>query len=183
MYQVRRMMPIEFAKLKTHLKALDTDSKVLRFGYHVSDTVIDQLCDGFKKRQHKHTFFVIENDDLQFLAVGQVATENGMELAFSVLKEHQGKGMGDALMRRCIQHCRVIGRLKGCMVCLNSNTAIRHLCKKNGIKLTTELGETLADIELDHPNLSTYINENIDTNLGAWEYLKKCFARPFVLAK
>jgi GNAT superfamily N-acetyltransferase len=181
MYQVRRMMPIEFPKLRAHLKALDADSKSLRFGYHVSDEVIDALCDGFKKKQPQHTFFIIENANLEFVAVGHVSTEYDMELAFSVLKDHQGQGMGDTLMKRCIQYCRVIGKLKGCMVCLNSNAAIRHLCRKNGIKLTTEMGETLADIELDHPDLSTYINEGVDTNLGAWEYLKKCFARPLAL--
>ena len=172
-YQVRRMLPTEFPKLVRHLKNLDEASKVLRFGYHVTDAVIDTLCAGFKKAQHKHIFFVIENDNLEFVAVGQVATEKDMELAFSVLKQHQGQGMGDALMRRCIQHCRVIGKLKGCMLCLTSNAAIRHLCKKHGIKLTTKMGETLADIELDHPSFATYFNEGLSMNLGALDYLSK----------
>lgn len=172
-YQVRRMMPIEFPKLAQHLKNLDKASKILRFGCHVTDEVIDTLCARFKKAQHKHIFFVIENDNLEFVAVGQVATEKDMELAFSVLKQHQGQGMGDALMRRCIQHCRVIGKLKGCMLCLTSNAAIRHLCKKHGIKLTTKMGETLADIELDHPSFATYFNEGLSMNLGALDYLSK----------
>jgi GNAT superfamily N-acetyltransferase len=177
------MMPMEFHKLKTHLKALDADSRILRFGHQVTDEIIDTLCDGFKKQYYQHTFFVIEDEDLQFLAVGHVATEHNMELAFSVLKTHQGKGMGDALMRRCIQHCRIIGRLKGYMVCLTTNAAIRHLCRKNGIKLTSEMGETLADIELDHPDVQTYIKESIDINLGAWNYVRKWFSRPFARLK
>ena len=173
LYSVRHMLPTEFGKLCQHLKALDTESKILRFGYVVTDESIDRLCSGFRRKSSKHQFFVIENSKLEFLAVGHVATEHNMELAFSVLKQYQGNGMGDALMKRCIQHCRVIGKLKGCMVCLNTNTAIRQLCRKNGIKLTTEMGQTLADIELNRPSFQTYIKESLDSNLEVINYLNK----------
>jgi GNAT superfamily N-acetyltransferase len=96
-----------------------------------------------------------------------------MELAFSVHKQYQGQGFGNKLMTRCIQYCRTHGILKGCMVCLSSNAVIKHLCLKNGIHIHTEYGETMADVELDSPNVTTYVNEQMDANLAVFDYVVK----------
>ena len=96
-----------------------------------------------------------------------------MELAFSVLKGYQGQGMGNQLMKRSIQWCRAHNMLKGCMVCLSTNSVIRHLCTKYGIHMTNDHGETLADIELDSPNITTYLSEATDSNLAVIDYLGK----------
>lgn len=173
MSTVRRVMPHEYPKYRAHLKALDGDSKLLRFGYHVADEVIDHLCDGFEKDPLNHILFCIENDRLEFIAVGHIAIEDGMELAFSVLKDYQHQGLGNALMARCIQYCRANSILKGCMVCLSKNAVIKHLCIKHGIHIHTEHGETMADVELDQPNVTTYVNEQVSRNLGIYDYMAK----------
>ena len=180
---VRRVLPHEYGKYRTHLKALDAASKILRFGYPVTDAVIDQLCDKFEADHSHNILFCIENNDLEFVAIGHIALYDEMELAFSVLKDYQKQGMGSALMKRVIQWCRTNGNLKGCMVCLSTNQAIRHLCSKHGIHMHNEHGETMADIELDSPNITTYITEATDSNLGAMDYLGKRFARPFAMLK
>jgi GNAT superfamily N-acetyltransferase len=176
---VRRVLPHEYAKYRTHLKSLDAESKVLRFGYSIHDDIIDALCDKFEASPRKNILFCIENDKLEFIAVGHISLENEMELAFSVLREYQGQGMGSALMKRVIQWCRIFGKHKGCMVCLSTNSAIKHLCLKHGIRISSEHGETLADIELDTPDITTYISEATDTNLAVADYLGKRIARPF----
>jgi len=170
---VRVVLHNEYHKYRFHLKQLDSTSRALRFGHAVTDEIIDQLCDGFDAAKHHHILFCIENSDLEFIAVGHIAIENEMELALSVLKHHQSKGMGSALIARCIQWCRTHNILKGHMMCLSCNTAIKHLCRKHGIKMKTECGETLAQIELDHPSLATYINEGLSTNLAAFDYMQK----------
>ena len=91
--------------------------------------------------------------------------------------------MGSALMKRVIQWCRTHGKLKGCMVCLSTNAAIKHLCLKHGIHIHSSHGETLADIELDSPNITTFISEQTDNNLGVMDYLGKRFAKPLALLK
>ena len=156
------------------MKALDQDSKVLRFANPVSDDVIDSLCDKWEQ-DHKHNIlFCIENNKLEFVAIGHIAIEEtGMELAFSVLKEEQGNGMGNQLMKRCIQWCRTHGFLKGCMVCLSTNSVIKHLCHKYGISIENDHGETLADIELDSPDITTYWTEATDSNLAVMDYWGK----------
>jgi GNAT superfamily N-acetyltransferase len=178
---VRRVLPHEYGKYRTHLKSLDAESKVLRFGYTVSDDVIDTLCDKFETRPNKHVLFAIENDQLEFVAIGHIALDGDMELAFSVLKDYQGQGMGNELMKRCIQWCRTRNIRKGSMVCLSSNKTIRHLCAKYNISIQNDHGETLADIELAWPDLATYMKEAADNNLGAMDYLHKRFAKPLAL--
>jgi len=170
---VRRVLPHEYPKYRKHLKALDDASKYLRFGYQIKDEMIDNLCDKFEAEPEKNILFAIENDDLDLIAIGHISDQEELELAFSVLKGYQGQGMGTRLMKRVIQWCRIHGKLKGCMVCLSTNAAIKHLCLKHGIHIHSEHGETLADIELDSPNITTYVAEATDSNLAVMDYLGK----------
>jgi len=178
---VRRVLPYEYAKYRTHLKSLDAESKVLRFGYTVSDHILDTLCDRFEANPSKHILFAIENERLELVAVGHIALEGKMELAFSVLKDYQGQGMGNRLMKRCIQWCRTRNIRKGCMVCLSTNNTIKHLCSKYGITMENELGETLATIELPRADTYTYIEEATSSNLAVVDFLSKRIARPLYI--
>lgn len=170
---VRRVLSHEYPKYRKHLKSLDDASKYLRFGYHINDDMIDQLCDCFEASPDKNILFAIENDDLDFIAIGHISDQEELELAFSVLKDYQGQGLGSKLMKRAIQWCRLHSKLKGCMVCLSSNAAIKHLCLKHGIHIQSSHGETMAEIELDSPNITTYISEVADVNLAVADYLGK----------
>jgi GNAT superfamily N-acetyltransferase len=180
---VRKVLPHEYPKYRTHLKKLDSASKHLRFGYQIQDDMIDKLCDQWEAEPEKNILFAIENDDLDFIAIGHIAIQGEMELAFSVLKGYQGQGMGNHLFKRVIQWCRTHRMLKGCMVCLSHNSVIKHLCTKYGIHITTDHGETLADIELDKPNINTFFTEATDSNLAVMDYLGKRFAKPLDLLK
>jgi GNAT superfamily N-acetyltransferase len=135
--------------------------------------VIDNLCNKFEEDPSNHVLFAIENRKLEFIAIGHIALEQGMELAFSVLKKHQGRGFGNLLMKRCIQYCRTHNILNGNMVCMSSNSVIRHLCKKYGISIKNEQGESLANVELSPADMNTYISETIDNNISALDYITK----------
>lgn len=176
---VRLVLPHEYGRYRTHLKSLDTESKTLRFGVPMTNEAIDALCDKIEAEKDKHILFCVENELLEFIAVGHIARFEEVELAFSVWKKHQGQGLGDALMKRVIQYCRTHGILKGCMVCLSHNLAIKHLCNKHGIRIHSEHGETLADIELAHPNIVTYMSEAADSNLAVMDYVGKRLPKPW----
>ena len=135
--------------------------------------MIDKLCDGIEATPKMHKLFCIEDNDLEFIGVGHIALEGSMELAFSVLNKYQGSGMGNSLMKRCIQYCRTHNILKGHMVCLSHNKSIRHLCTKNGIRIYSEDGETMGDIVLDRPTVITFFNEATDKNIGMFDYVMK----------
>jgi len=172
-HTVRRVLPHEYSKYRAHLKALDSESLLLRFGYQIRPEVIDTLCDGFERDPDHHILFCVESSQLEFLAVGHIALDNDMELAFSVLKEYQGQGLGGSLMRRCIQWCRTHNVLSGNMVCLTHNRAIRHLCAKYGIQTSSSQGETLAEIHLDPAGPDTYFEEALDRNIAVFDWLTK----------
>lgn len=179
---VRRVLPHEYSKYKTHLKSLDPESRILRFGYPATDEIIDRLCEGIEADKDHHILFCVEDSHLDFVGIGHIALDHdGMELAFSVLKDHQGQGIGNSLMHRCIQWCRTHGILKGCMVCLSTNAKIKHLCSKYGIKMVNDHGETLANIELDRPTPGTYIEEVADVNLAVLDWVGKRTLLPWTI--
>lgn len=180
-YTVRKVLADELPKYRIHLLALDVDSRYLRFGYSISDEMINSFCDGIEKNSEHHQLFVVENSTLEFIATGHVAISPDMELAFSVLKDYQGKGLGQKLMKRCIQWCRLNGQLKGCMVCLSRNSTIKHMCVKHGIHIHSEGGETLGDIALDEPSVNTYFSEASDANQAVIDYIMKRVRLPWAI--
>ena len=168
---IRKLVPYEYDKYRAHLMSLDAESKRLRFAYPIADGTITELCNNIARNSDKHKIFVAENEDLEIIGAGHIGFEdNKMELAFSVLPEYQGQGIGDALMKRCIEYCRNRGIRKGYMVCLSHNDKIKHLCSKNGIKMHTEYGETVADIELEPATPITVMHEAYVSQLAAFEH-------------
>jgi GNAT superfamily N-acetyltransferase len=170
---VYRLTPPDFDRYRTHLLALDKHSRYLRFGHHIQDEMIITLCDRFKANPKEHKLFVIENEDLEVIAAGHISLEGGeLELAFSVLKEYQGQGMGSSLMSRTVEWCQNRGIKGGCMVCLSTNVAIKKLAAKHGI-LINNSGETLADIRIPDATSASVLHEVVDSNLSKFDHLGK----------
>jgi GNAT superfamily N-acetyltransferase len=173
MFVVYKLIPSEYRRYNQHLKKLDNESRYLRFGYQIKDEMIDIICERFNKNPNKHKIFVIEDENLDVVGAGHISLEDDpVELAFSVLKIHQGQGMGSALMKRCIEWCQNRGIETGCMVCLSHNSAIKKLATKYGI-LIADTGEAQAEIKI--PNSSTYsvISELTDDNLSLIDHVGK----------
>ena len=173
MHLVYRLRPHEYSRYRKHLLALDEESRYTRFGFHIQDSVIEQLCKGFEANPAEHKIFVIEDNDLNVVAAGHISLQGGeTELAFSVLKKYRQQGMGDALMKRCIEWCQNRNIKGGCMVCLSTNTAIKKLAGKHGI-LINDGGETLADIRIPESTTASVFNEVVDSNLARLDHLGK----------
>jgi GNAT superfamily N-acetyltransferase len=171
---VRRVLPHEYAKYCTHLKSLDPESRTFRFGHAVSDQFIDTLCDRFQQDTDHNILFCVENKNLEFIAIGHIALAgNNTELAFSVLKQHQGQGLGSLLMKRCIQWCRVHNVLDAYMICVSTNSRIKNLCVRHGIKITNQNGEILASIKLPVATPATFVEEFASVNLATIDYFNK----------
>ena len=170
---VYRLQPQEYHRYRKHLLSLDTESRYTRFGYPISDELINQLCDKFESNTKDHKIFVIEDEDLNVVAAGHISLEGGeTELAFSVLLKYRKQGMGSSLMARCIEWCQNRNIKGGCMVCLSTNTAIKKLASKHGV-LINEGGETLANISIPEPTPSSVMHEVVDSNLARFDHLGK----------
>lgn len=173
MHTVYRLTHIEYPRYCQHLKQLDEDSRYLRFGHHIKDDVIDKICDKIYQNPLQHKIFVIEDNEGNVVAAGHISLEDDpIELAFSVLKDYQGQGMGSALMERCITWCQNRNIRAGCMVCLSRNTAIKRLAYKHGI-LVHEGGDVRADILIPGPNVGSLFSEFADDNLAAMDRVGK----------
>lgn len=171
---VRRVMSHEYPKYAAHLLALSPASRHLRFGYAIRSDMIETMVDAWQYNYANHRLFAIENSDLELIAVAHIAREpGGMELAFSVLDQYQGQGLGSLLMTRAIQYCRYKGLLDGHMVCLPHNHAIRHLCVKHGVIIRTTEGESEGLIHLPCADYTTIVNEHVDRNMGIMDYWRK----------
>jgi GNAT superfamily N-acetyltransferase len=171
---VRRVLHHEYSNYEDHLLALDPESKYLRFGHIISEKTIQYMMDKIYVDKDHHILFCVEDENLNFIGVCHIALEErGMELAFSVLKDHQGKGIGNALMRRAIAWCRTNHILTGTMVCLSSNKRIHHLCKKYGMQMDSSQGETVAQFTLENADIGTYLQESTDSNLAVMDWIQK----------
>ena len=181
-HSVYRLRPDEYNRYRTHLLALDEESRYTRFGVMIKDEIINQLCDRFEANFKQHKIFVIEDDDLKVVAAGHIALEGGeTELAFSVLKEYRKQGMGDALMKRTIEWCQNRNIKGGCMVCLSTNTAIKRLASKHGV-LVNAGGETLANITIPDANPVSVMHEVVESNIARLDHvgkLQRKFVRSF----
>ena len=173
MFVVRRAFDHEYHKYADHLKALDSESKRLRFTCNVSDYFIDQLVKTVIANSDKHILFVVENDKFEFIGVGHLALGEDTEIALSVLKDHQGQGIGNALMQRMIKYCRIKRYLKGYMLCLPTNYAIRHLCDKYNVQVQIQHDDAIGTVEFAEPTFITYLDENASSNLEFIDFINR----------
>jgi len=180
----RRLLPYEYDKYHHHLTRLDNDSKRLRFGITVSNEFIRTFCESVKNAPDEHVLFGIEDRHLNLIAVAHVALDeqaNDIELAFSVLKRHQRQGLGNALFKRVLQWCRVNNKLKGRIICLPSNLAIKHLCTKWGLEVVTDAVDSHVDISLPQADFNTHVSEIQDAGTAVINYYANRIIRPFVI--
>jgi GNAT superfamily N-acetyltransferase len=146
----------------------------MRFGFMIKDVTIQDLCNQWYENHDKHEIFVIENENLDVIGVAHISLQDPVpELAFSVLKEHQHQGMGDALMKRAVEHCQNKGIKHGCMVCLGTNSKIKRLAIKNDILVTTEDGESYGDIEIPDPTPLSVMHEYFEDSIAKFDHLGK----------
>ena len=170
---VYKLKPTEYSKYTEHLLKLDDESRYTRFGYSARDENIIQLVDRILSKADRHKIFVIENEELDVIAAGHISLEdNEVELAFSVLKEYQHRGMGHSLMKRCIEWCQNRNIKNGFMVCLSTNTAIKKLASKHGI-LHSEAGETVADIKIPDADPFSVMHEVVDSHFARVDHIGK----------
>lgn len=173
MHLVRKVLPYEYPKYRDHLKSLDAESRVLRFGFPAKDEHIDKLCDSIEAKPNEHILFCVEDINLKFIGIGHIALDNSMELAFSVSTEHRNQGIGNALMDRIVQYCRTHNMLKGHMVCLSTNSAIKKMCRKHGITMENDHGETTGHIELNIATPKTFFDEQVSAHAAILDYVIK----------
>ncbi len=182
-YTIYKLPAHEFYRYRTHLLSLDEESRYMRFGFFIKNEMINELCNKWELNSDKHKVFAIEDDNLEVVGVAHISLESDpAELAFSVFKEHQGKGMGDALMARAIEYCQNRSIKHGCMVCLGTNDKIKRLARKHNVLVKTEEGDSHGEIEIPDPTPVSFWKEYMQDNVAKLDHLgktQKKFAQMF----
>jgi RimJ/RimL family protein N-acetyltransferase len=162
---------------------LDEETKYLRFGFHIRNETIIDLCKRWEENSDKHVIFGIENDDLEFIGIAHISLEDEIaELAFSVIKGYQRHGYGSSLMSRAIEYCQNHNIKQGSMVCLAHNEAIKKLARKHNILVKTVNGDTEAEIVIPKPSAISIWKEYWEDRLSNIDHLGKTqrkFAKMF----
>ena len=138
-----------------HLKTLEPSDKGSRFGYVVSDYNIDQLMLQMAYNPKDHELWCAVEED-KIIGWGHLARDKGdaWELAVSVNKEEQRKGVGDKLISEMLSWAKFHHISEVFMHCIEENRVIQHLALKHNLKtIERGQGERTAAIEVPSPTI------------------------------
>jgi len=140
-----------------HLKNLTDEDRYTRFGFAASPATIDQMILNVLYNKENHHIFTYYTDD-RIVGFGHLASEGSdWELAVSVEKDYQGRGIANELMDYMIEWGKTHGVNVVYMHCITENKKIQHLARKHGLKSWDRTGHELtARVELPKPTVFDY---------------------------
>jgi len=149
---------IEYLKeYAEHLKNLTNEDRYTRFGFAASAGTIDSIILNILYHRDDHHIFTYYTDN-RIVGFGHLAREGSdWELAVSVEKEYQGRGIANELMDHMIDWGKTHGVEVLYMHCITENQKIQHLARKHGLKSMERAGHELtAKVKLPDPTVLDY---------------------------
>lgn len=170
MMQVHHTNIYKISDYSRHLKSLEFEDKVSRFGYPASDHSIDQMILSMCYNPKDHELWYAR-DDGDRVAWGHMArnSDDSWELAVSVSKAFQRQGIANMLINEMLAWAKFhkIGEVY--MHCIEDNRVIQHLASKNNLKTRSRGdGERTASIEIPEPSF-------LEANSQLWKEQKEIF--------
>lgn len=164
----RTLLPAERHRYSGHLLRLDRADRYARFTGTVSDSVIER---------HGRTldwgpttvvgcFHGGELRGAVELCTDRLIWPNHAELAVSIEKSLQEKGVGTALVRRALTIARNRGVERVYMLCLAENRRMRALARRFDGTMELDGGELTIAITLPPPNQFSLALEAFDAGSG-----------------
>lgn len=165
----RKLLPTELPRYREHLLRLDREDRYSRFSGTVSDEVIGQHC---LRIDWRCTIIVGAFVDGELRGALELRTDptfwpDNAELALSVERACQRRGVGAELLRRALVIARNRGIRCATMICLPENRRMQGLARKFDARLSREDAEVSSAITLEWPNHMTLIQEVVDDGAGA----------------
>lgn len=147
-----------------HLKNLTDEDKISRFGYLITDYMIDKLILDMCYHPSEHELWYARTDDTR-VGWGHLARnpDNSWELAVSVDKEYQRRGIGDKLITEMLEFAKFHKIPEVYMHCIEDNRVIQHLAEKHELKTRERgAGERTAALEVPEPTF-------VELNTQRWK--------------
>ena len=169
MHVIRTLLPTEFDLLKDHLLRLDRDDRRLRFTGQCDNDGVARHADGLDRFRAVVVAWIEDGrvrgaaELLRFDPPGAQRAE----LAVTVEKNWQDKGIGTDLLRRSLTIARNRRLEQVFMICLAENGRMRRIADKfrgRLIELDCEIGATL---DLLAPDGFSLLQEALDVGHAA----------------
>jgi RimJ/RimL family protein N-acetyltransferase len=176
---VRQLTAKDRDRLIQHFESLDDDDRLLRFGQHTNNHVIENYVRGIDFTND--VAFGVFDDALRLVGVGHLAymppreDENGRtaEFGLSVLESARGTGVGSALFKRAAIRSRNSKVTTLYMHCLAHNETMMHIAKKAGMDIRRDYGEADAYLALPPADSSTILGEMLEEQAAVFDYALK----------
>lgn len=151
---VRRLTPADTPALRSHFRRLDADSRHQRFMGQQGDAAIDEFIDRMTWLGALRLGWM-ESGRLR--AVVELLPERrpldgcrppNLELALTVERPWQGRGIGSELVRRALLAARNCHYREVEMVCLADNVRMQRIARKMAAQILRQDGESRGRIRL-----------------------------------
>lgn len=148
---IRQMRPSDLPRFRDHLLRLDQESRRDRF----NGPADDQFLAAYARRSFADGTTVIGYvEDGQVFGAAELherpeESEPTAEIAFSVERPFQNRGIGGRLFERLILHALGLGYARLRVTTHPQNAAMKALARRFNAKLSFQEGETVGVIELD----------------------------------
>jgi RimJ/RimL family protein N-acetyltransferase len=169
--------------MKTHMLALTSHDRYLRFGYAATDEHIIRYIDGLKFETDE--IYGIFNRNLDIVAMAHLALmkEPGRaavaEFGVSVQASARGRGYGARLFERAVIHARNEKVSQIYIHALSENAPMIRIARKSGATLERDGAETEAYLSLPKRNLDSRVTELVVDQFAKTNYSIKEDAKRF----
>lgn len=156
------------------LRRQDTETLRSYFGINPSEAMIDNLIGRIQDSPWEHNFMVALDDDRPVGVVHMATGTEIIEFGIMIRPDYRGRGIGDQLLDRAITWARNRGYRELYMHCLQHNEPVRNLCRKHGLEITEEYGDSEVKVPLRPPNWLSIGKEISDCQKNLFRiYLQK----------
>lgn len=166
---------ISKAEYLIHLLGLDSDSNRSRFGIVLSEYAIT----AYVKKIRDDDFIIGSFDGQRLTGAVHLAIDdkvNHSEVGVSIDMQYRRQGVGLKLMSHAIALCRNRHIEQLYMMCLSTNTSMISLCKKAGLAVVSNHGESETTIELPSPDFTSISQEFNMCNMVIADSMLKPFS-------
>ncbi|OJU51643.1 MAG: GNAT family N-acetyltransferase [Mesorhizobium sp. 61-13] len=148
---IRQLRPSDLPRFRDHLLRLDPESRRDRFNGVTDDTFVEHYANRSFASGTTVIGYVENGDVLGAAELHERAeeAEPTAEIAFSVERHLQGRGIGANLFERLIMQARGLGYTQLRVTTHPQNAAMRALARRYNATLVFEDGETVGAIHLD----------------------------------
>lgn len=157
----RRLWLSDASVMCSHFSRLSHSDRYQRFAHHIDDTGIERFC---RELNWFSTVLIGHFAEGGLRGVGELRLSGlrpplTAELAISVERHFQNRGIGTELFRRLVVLARNRGVRTIHMQCLMDNIRLRRIAAKFGAQIEMDFGEVSGRLELRRPSLSSWLDE------------------------